>query len=168
MNPCSRTKPLTLVYLDDNPDEHLLFHRAVAKLHAPLRMVSVATSEAAKAYLRGHHTPGRRLHPGALILLDYQLLAETSLGIVRWIRARARFNRLPVIIYTSCDVMDIISRCYTAGANAFLCKPVRFQRIEQIVSALIRCSRAHPFDLTPLACLPEFRGTPDCELITAT
>ena len=87
MNESHRVKRYPVLYVDDNPDEHLLFQIAAAKVNAPLETCSVTTPEAAIRCLESSQKPLRRLRSGwpAFILLDYQLAGCTSLELPAWI-----------------------------------------------------------------------------------
>ncbi len=154
------SKPLPVLYLDDDPGEHLLLHQAAWSIRAPVRIWSVTTIEAAVEALSVIPAHRRRWQPiPAMILLDYQLQVTTSVELVRWIRSRLHLKRIPVVTYSNSDSPETVLNCYEAGSDAFLSKAVGIGRIQEVIGAVARCLQWH--SLEPLSMLQEYRAHPE-------
>ena len=148
-----------VLYLDDNPDDHLLVQGAAAMGRLPLHIHSMTRLSLAIDYLSGD----RRFHDRqryplpVLVLLDYDLCGGTAIDLLRWMRVQPQFDGLPVVMFTSSDTPEHIARCYAHGANHFLVKPSGYARVEAVLQTLALCFAAHPPDFKSLSQLPEYR-----------
>ena len=153
---------ITLLYLDDSRDEHLLLRWAARFAPSCLNLRHFTHLEPVKAYLAGRRPyTNRDLHPTpALALLDYDLGGQTSLGLLNWIRARPVFNNIPLVIFTGNSSPGCIQSCYAAGADFFLEKPTSFDRRQAILLAIWNCLSLRPLSFNPLTAVPEYRAGP--------
>ncbi len=71
----------------------------------------------------------REKHPG-LIILDVILPGMSGLKVLHQLKADPETNRIPVLIFSMLDVRD---RALSAGANAFLLKPIDKPRLIELV-----------------------------------
>ncbi len=60
-----------------------------------------------------------------VLLLDLRLPGKSGLEILQELRASARFEVLPVVILTASNRNEELLKCYRAGANACVQKPIR-------------------------------------------
>jgi CheY-like chemotaxis protein len=159
MKRCKPSKPLPVLYLDDESDEHLLLHHAAWSIRAPIRIWSVTTIEAAVEALSVTPAQRRPWQPiPALILLDYHLRSTTSQDLLCWIESRMHLKRIPVVVYSGSEDQEEFARAYAAGADAFLSKPIGLGRLQEVVGALARCVQWN--SLEPLTMLEEYRPEP--------
>lgn len=80
-----------------------------------------------------------------VVLLDYELVGETGLGLVRALRADPdSYNRdVPVIILTGHTDSHVILAAVQAGANSYMIKPVMPDRLGQRILDVV-ATRAIP------------------------
>lgn len=151
-----------VLYLDDNPDDHLLVHEAVALLRAPLRIQSVTQPSSALEYLnRAGRFADRSRYPSPVLgLLDYDLDGVTSIDLLRWIRLQAQFTNVPVVMYSGSDMPACIALAYYCGADHFIIKPAGFLRVEAFLRTLCECLATEPLSYEPFRQLPEYRPPP--------
>ena len=128
----------TLLLVEDDPNDVMLFRRAKdkSKLANPLQVVE--DGEAALAYLSGRGIyADRNLYPfPALMLLDLKLPRKSGLEVLAWLRQQPGINRLPVVVLTSSKESLDVGRAYDLGANSYLVKPVAFDNLLGMVKAL--------------------------------
>jgi CheY-like chemotaxis protein len=121
----SQSGPMTVLYVEDDPDDRLLAEMAHRESGAVNPLVFVADGEAALAYLRlsGPESDGSdRPRPG-IILLDLNMPGIDGRETLRIIRADPCLRRIPVVILTTSAAQDDIARSYDAGANSYIVKP---------------------------------------------
>jgi CheY-like chemotaxis protein len=127
-----------VLLIEDNPNDVLLIQRAFRKANitAPLHVVN--DGDAAVAYLSGADPYGDRIqHPlPALILLDLKLPRRSGSEILEWLKQQPDLKRIPVVILTASKESIDINRVYDLGVNAYMVKPVMFDDLVKIVSAL--------------------------------
>lgn len=127
-----------LLLVEDNPNDILLFQRALrkAKLDIPLNIVQ--DGEQAVDYLAGQsrYTNRRKYPLPALILMDIRLPRKSGLEVLAWLKSQPILCRIPVIVFTSSEEIVDVNQAYDSGANSYLTKPVSFEALEDIVSSV--------------------------------
>ncbi len=68
----------------------------------------------------------------SLIILDLNLPGIDGREMLSIIKSTPHLKRIPVIIFTtSLDQKDVL-KCYDTGANAYMQKPVKFEKMREI------------------------------------
>lgn len=75
-----------------------------------------------------------------LILLDIQLPKVDGFEIVRRLKARADWQQIPVVAVTAMAMTGDRERCLSAGANAYLSKPLNLNLLKETVQKLLNSS----------------------------
>ena len=68
-----------------------------------------------------------------LLFLDIILPGRDGRDCIREIRSDKKFDKLPIIVYTSLKDLDTIEFCYRWGSNLFVQKPQTYSEIADIV-----------------------------------
>ncbi len=71
-----------------------------------------------------------------MMLLDLKMPLVDGLEVVRQVKADAQLKAMPVVMLTSSQDDGDVSRCYEAGANAYVVKPVEFRRFAVVLQQL--------------------------------
>lgn len=125
---------LVILLVEDSEEDILLMRRAllVANIVNPLQVVR--SGEEALDYLSGtgRYTNRAEFPLPGIVLLDLKMPGTDGFEVLSWIRRSPDLGGLLVIVLTSSNHMDHVTRAYEIGANSFLVKPVIF---EQFVSA---------------------------------
>jgi DNA-binding response OmpR family regulator len=130
---------LTILLVEDDPNDIFLIQRAFKKANIANPIKSVSDGEQAMAYLSGEGEFQDRARfplPG-LILLDLKLPRKSGLEVLTWIRAQTGpVRRIPIIMLTSSRQTSDVNRAYDLGANSYLVKPVAFEGLLQVVQTI--------------------------------
>lgn len=128
--------PRVILLVEDNQYDELLALRAFKRANLLNPVVVARDGEEALDYLfaRGVHA-GRETLP-ALTLLDLNLPKIAGFEVLRRIRADERTRRLPVVVLTSSDEEKDKLESYDLGANAYVRKPVEFDRFIESAKTL--------------------------------
>ena len=116
-----------LLVVEDNADDIELMLGALGECGLAQRVDVVRDGEAALEYLqrRGRYAGALHALPAA-VLLDLKLPKRGGLEVLASVRADARLRHLPVVVVTASREADDLQRSYTAGANAYVVKPVTY------------------------------------------
>lgn len=128
----------SVLLVEDNADDVVLVQRAFRKANLLAPLTVVGDGEAAIRYLAGEreYQDRARFPLPSLVLLDFKLPRKDGVEVLQWARSRPELMGLPVVVLTSSQEPRDLERAYAAGANSFLCKPVEFEQLIQMVNAL--------------------------------
>jgi two-component system chemotaxis response regulator CheY len=78
-------------------------------------------------------------HPDVgLILLDWNMNVMNGLDCLRAIRARAETQAIPVVMISAETMRDRIVETVKAGANSYIIKPFTPEKLQAIITPLLR------------------------------
>ncbi|MCP4244826.1 MAG: response regulator [bacterium] len=126
---------LTILLVEDNPDDEVLTVRELQKQHIVNEIIVVRDGVEALEYLFGtgqYAWRDVRDFP-TVVLLDLKLPKVDGLEVLRRIRADDRTKHLPVVVLTSSDDQRDVVESYRLGANSYVCKPVNFNQFQEAV-----------------------------------
>lgn len=130
----SQAKPLVLLLIDDNPTDRLLARRELERAFPDVHVIEVATAAQLSDALNEHSFDA--------IITDYQLKWSDGLAILHEIRAR--FEDLPVIMFTNTGTEEVAVEAMKAGLDDYVIKkPASFSRLPLAVHGAIRRTAAH-------------------------
>jgi CheY-like chemotaxis protein len=128
-------KPILLVE-DDKRDLELTL---IALERSQLANEVVILRDGAQAldYLRreGEHAARSEGNP-AVILLDLKLPKVTGLEVLEAVRADPALRSVPVVMLTSSQEESDVLKSYELGVNAYVVKPVAFERFVSAIADL--------------------------------
>jgi CheY-like chemotaxis protein len=132
MTPKSPGEPIEVLLVEDDPGDVLLIREAFDynKVHNNLNVVN--DGEQALAYLRreGEHAGSQRPD---LILLDLNLPRKDGREVLAEVKADAELRTIPVVVLTTSEAEEDVLKSYQLHANAYVTKPVDFERFVAIV-----------------------------------
>ena len=123
------TPTKTILIVEDSDDDFLATERAFRKstLSNPVRRCSNGDQALDYLYRRGEFAdPANSPRPG-IMLLDLNLPGTDGREVLRVIKSDPKLHKIPVIVLTTSDAERDIERCYEAGANSYVKKPVDMQ-----------------------------------------
>ena len=134
----SHPKPLTILHVEDDENDALLFAKACERAQLPVVLQRVGNGELAKAYLSGEGDFSDRIvYPlPQVIILDLKLPGITGFDFMGWLRQQPDFVTTPVLVFTASLSREDKTRAISGGANSFFVKPASFEALVQMVGAL--------------------------------
>ncbi len=121
-----------VLLVEDDPGDVLMTQEAFADYKVANRLTVVSDGESAMAYLRKEGA-----HAGAptpdLILLDLNLPRMDGREVLAELKEDPDLRRVPVVVLTTSDAEEDIMRSYNLHANAYVTKPVDFERFIEVV-----------------------------------
>lgn len=132
----NKTKPITILMADDDPDDRLLLREAFEENRLMNNLETVEDGEELMDFLhrRGKYE-NSEITPG-LVLLDLNMPRKSGLEALKEIKSDEKLRRLPVVILTTSKAEEDIIRSYDLGVNSFIVKPVTFDALVEMVKDL--------------------------------
>lgn len=127
----------TILYVEDDEDSVFLFRHAMAKAGTNYLLNVASDGQVAIDYLQGAGKfQDRAAFPlPCLVLLDLKLPRVPGLAVLKWIRAESGLD-VPVLILSSSQHHEDISRAYKLGANGYLVKPSDLEELQEMARML--------------------------------
>ena len=122
-----RIEDMTILLVEDEPDDVLLIKRAFEKARLVNPVQVVTDGEQAMAYLAGDGKYGdRSKYPvPMLVILDLKLPRQTGFEVLEWASKRPEVKRdIPIVVLTSSRETKDIGKAYDLGASSYMVKPV--------------------------------------------
>jgi CheY-like chemotaxis protein len=123
---------ISILLVEDDPGDVLITREAFAENKVRNKLNVVSDGESAIAYLRREGDFSAATRPD-LILLDLNLPRKDGHEVLAEIKTDAALQRIPVVILTTSDAEEDILRSYDLHANAYVTKPVDFERFLNVV-----------------------------------
>jgi two-component system, response regulator len=121
----------TILLVEDNPADAELAIRAFKKNNLPQKIVHLEDGQEALEYLfdEGNEMP-------RLILLDVKMPRVDGIEVLRKIKSDPKKKILPVVMLTSSREDRDIIESYQLGVNAYIVKPVDFNKFVDTMNQL--------------------------------
>jgi CheY-like chemotaxis protein len=128
----SECQAVHVLLVEDDPGDVLMTREAFG--HYKLRNVLhvVTDGEQALQFLRRTGAYAGVPRPG-LILLDLNLPRRDGLEVLAELKADPELKVIPVVILTTSQAHEDILRSYALHANAYVSKPVDFERFMDVI-----------------------------------
>lgn len=121
-----------ILLIEDNPDDAELTIRALKKRNLANRLLHIGDSEEAVNYLF-EQSPAN--YP-KLILLDLKMPKIDGIQILKKLKSDPARRIIPVVMLTSSKEERDIVESYNLGVNAYIVKPVQFDKFMDAVGDL--------------------------------
>jgi CheY-like chemotaxis protein len=124
-----------VLLVEDDPGDVLMTQEAFAdhKVHNRLHVVSDGVE--AMAFLRKEGSYADVPSPD-LILLDLNLPKMDGREVLAAIKEDEKLRAIPVVILTTSEAEEDVLRSYSLHANAYVTKPVDFERFIEVVKRI--------------------------------
>jgi CheY-like chemotaxis protein len=125
-----------LVVEDDANDAELTL-RALDRLELGSKVDIARDGQEALEYLERRGTfQGRSSGDPAVVLMDVKMPRLSGLEALAHIRANPKLAKIPVVMLTSSRADADLRKSYALGTNAYVVKPVAFERYLEAVTGL--------------------------------
>lgn len=131
----TESDPITeidVLLVEDDAGDVLMTQEAFEhhKLRNQLHVVSDGVEALAFLRREGEHADAPR--PG-LILLDLNLPRKDGREVLEEVKNDASLRSIPIVVLTTSQAEEDILRSYNLHANAYVAKPVDFERFIQVI-----------------------------------
>jgi CheY-like chemotaxis protein len=134
-HPVEAVVPIEVLLVEDDPGDVLMTREAFEEHKVGNRLNVVSDGVDALAYLRKEEPFQSAVRPD-LILLDLNLPKRDGLEVLAEIKNDASLRQIPVVVLTTSAADEDILRSYQLHANAYVTKPVDFERFVAVVKQI--------------------------------
>jgi len=135
MNERSRTKPIEILLVEDNPADARLTMEALKDGKVKNNLAMVQDGVEAMAYLRNQGKYAEAVRPD-LILLDLNLPKKDGREVLAEVKSDPALRSIPVVVMTVSKAEEDIIKSYDLHANCYVNKPVDFEQFMRVVRTI--------------------------------
>jgi CheY-like chemotaxis protein len=121
-----------VLLVEDDPADVMLIEEAFEQYRMLSRLHVVGDGEEALRFLRRAGEFADAPRP-SLVLLDLNLPRRNGLEVLAELKADPDLLSIPVVMLTTSQAEEDIARSYLLHANAYIAKPVDFERFTHVV-----------------------------------
>ncbi len=125
-------KPIEVLLVEDDPGDVVMTREALAESKVMNQLHVVSNGEDAMRFLRREAPYEDAPRPG-LVLLDLNLPRLDGREVLGLVKGDPDLRRIPVVVLTTSQAEEDVLRSYDHHANAFVTKPVDFDRFLEVV-----------------------------------
>jgi CheY-like chemotaxis protein len=125
--PAAGARAVDVLLVEDDAGDVLMTREAFEERHVGDRLHVVGDGVLAMQFLRRTHRFASAPRP-ALILLDLNLPRRNGLEVLAELKSDGELHSIPVVVLTSSQSEQDITQSYALHANAFVTKPLEFER----------------------------------------
>ena len=128
-----------ILLVEDNPDHAELTLRCLEDHPIESRVLHVVDGEAALDFLLrrdSYSDPDTSPRP-QMILLDLRLPKVDGLEVLESVKASNDLRRIPVVVLTTSQAEQDVTRAYELHANSYLVKPIDFGELSSLLDDLV-------------------------------
>ena len=130
----------TILMADDDAAFALLVAHAMKIAGLQVELVALSNGSEAVAYLNGEgRFADRSAFPyPSLLILDLHMPGLGGVAVLEWVRARAQFQSLPIVMLSSSTDLSDGRRCHALGCQSYFVKPLGLPELVDIVRQIVR------------------------------
>ena len=132
MSTLASNRPARVLLVEDNEADVRLTREALREAGEDVRLSAVGDGEQALAYLRREDGFAEAPRPD-LVLLDLNLPKRDGLQVLEEVKADPDLRRIPIVVLTTSEAEEDVLRSYDLHANAYVTKPVDFDRFVEVI-----------------------------------
>lgn len=123
-----------ILIADDDMDDQYMIKQAFASINLTENVQTVNDGVELLDYLhkKGKYKGVETLCP-KIILLDLNMPKKDGRECLKEIKINSKFNRIPVVIYSTSSNPDDITYAYENGASSYITKPYSYQELVKIM-----------------------------------
>jgi CheY-like chemotaxis protein len=125
-------RAIEVLLIEDDPGDVLMTREAFDDAKVANNLYVVSDGEDALAFLRREGAHAQVPRPD-LVLLDLNLPRVDGREVLEQIKNDPELRSIPVVVLTTSESEDDIVHSYSLHANAYVTKPVDFDRFHQVV-----------------------------------
>lgn len=127
-------KNFSILIAEDDADDRFLMQKAFEENGVGEHIHFVENGLLVMEYLKKLRL--RNQHYPTLIILDLNMPQKDGREVLQEIKEDEVYKKIPVIVFTTSSNELVIDKCYEAGANTYIIKPLSFDKLLQVVECI--------------------------------
>ncbi|HYF28249.1 MAG TPA: response regulator [Baekduia sp.] len=128
----TQAREIEVLLVEDDPGDVVLVQEAFADFKLRNRLHHVGDGEQALRFLKREGDFADAPRPD-LVLLDLNLPRKDGREVLAEVKGTPELRSIPVVVLTTSEAEEDILRSYDLHANAYVSKPVDFERFIEVV-----------------------------------
>ena len=128
----NRTRPYTILLIEDNPGDVRLTQEAFKAGKKDITLEVVSDGVEALDFLKNQGPYAGKPRPD-LILLDLNLPKWDGREVLKKIKSDPEFRSIPIVVLTTSNAKSDVMKSYDLHANCFISKPIDFDNFFNII-----------------------------------
>ena len=124
-----------IIMVDDDPEDVLLVEIALKRTELPVNFHALSSADDLLSLLDDAQNRATMLEQ-CVVLLDLNMPKMDGRKCLSILRQDKRLNNLPIVVYSTSDTYDDVTKSYDQGADAHLCKPDDLDELEKMMAML--------------------------------
>ncbi len=130
-------QPVTILLVEDDPGHALLIEKNLRRAGITNKILTLDTGRKAVDFLLKEGDYSADVQPTPLlILLDLHLPVLDGYEVLKIIKSDPRTKSIPVMVLTTTDNPQEITRCYELGCNVYVTKPIEYGKFSEAIRTL--------------------------------
>jgi len=126
---------IKILLVEDDAGHARLIGKNLLRAGITNEIINFKNGQSVLDYLEADSS-GQETFQNLLILLDLNLPVLSGYEVLTRIKGDERTKKIPVIILTTTDLPQEITRCYELGCNIFITKPVQYDEFCTAIRSL--------------------------------
>lgn len=128
----------TILLIEDNPDDVLLFHRALRVGQQDYDVHVAKNGQEAIDYLEraGHGGEAEHFPVPKFIILDNSLPVVTASEFLRWISAHPIYAVVPTVVLAGSNAPSEVKLAFELGVHGYFVKPTNSKKLEDLMKMI--------------------------------
>lgn len=133
---CDQHRAVSIVMVEDDEGHARLIEKNLRRAGVYNEIIGFDNGTAALQFLLGGNSEDHANGCSRLVLLDLNLPDMTGIDMLAMLKSNEHTRRLPVIVLTTTDDKREIDKCYDAGANVYITKPLNYDNFASAIRQL--------------------------------
>lgn len=131
------SSPVHILIVEDNSTDVMIMREAFSSSNLNATLHVASNGEDAMKFLRrvGEHAAAPRPD---LILLDLNMPRKNGHEVLEELKSDKLLLRIPVVVLTTSQAEDDVSRAYAAHANCYIRKPLDFESFDELMRGILQ------------------------------
>ena len=132
-------KEKNIVLIEDNPDHAELIAEALGDGDIESNITLLSDGMEASDFFEKCSIEDHIENRIKLIVIDLKLAKIDGMDILKSLKERPRYSKIPVIIFSATSDQETIDEAYKNGANGYFVKPIDHAEFVEKIKILKKC-----------------------------